>query len=225
LFVTNINRPLLDFYNRSPFLLHFYRFTESGWHICFAYYWVKKHTTIPPAWDYNPSSWRQRYPLVIIGSIGFLIATYLGLFQLKIIDSVWDPFFEQGTEKVLTSSLSKALPIPDALLGAFGYLLDVLTGIIGKEDRWKSKPWIVILFGIAVGPLGLTSIFLVISQPLFVGDWCTLCLASAFISVLMISPATDELLASLQYLQRVKHHKLSTWKAFWGNKKIQHEVA
>ena len=185
---------------------------------------MKHNAIIPPGWDYNPSSWKQRYPLVIVGSIGFFIALYLGLFQLQIINTVWDPFFKNGTEKVLTSSLSKALPVPDALLGAFGYLLDVVTAVIGSEDRWKTKPWIVILFGIAVGPLGLTSIFLVISQPLFVGDWCSLCLVSALISVLMISPATDELLASLQYLQRVKHHKLSTWKAFWGNKQIQYEV-
>jgi uncharacterized membrane protein len=179
---------------------------------------------IPPAWDYNPSSWRERIPLVIIASIGFFIAIYLALYQLKVVDSVWDPFFGDGTERVLTSQVSHAFPIPDALLGAFGYLVDVVSGIVGGVNRWKTMPWIVIIFGVAVGPLGLVSILLVISQPVFVGAWCTLCLTSAVISVMMISPAMDEFLASLQYLQRVRRRGLSTWQAFWGVSSIVHKM-
>jgi uncharacterized membrane protein len=171
---------------------------------------------IPPGWDYNPSSWKQRWPLIAIAFIGFEIALYLGLFQLEVISTVWEPFFSDGSEKVLTSEVSKALPIPDALLGAFSYLLDVVTGAIGKTDRWRTKPWIVILFGIAVGPLGLVSVLLVILQPVLVGAWCTLCIVTAIISVFMISPALDEMLASLQYLQRVYRQGLSVWDAFWG---------
>ena len=171
---------------------------------------------IPPGWDYNPSAWPERTWLIIIALIGFLIALYLGLYQLKIFPTVWEPFFGNGSEAVLDSYISKAFPVPDALLGAFGYVLDVVTGIIGKTDRWKSKPWIVILFGIAVGPLGLVSVVLVIFQPVLVGAWCTLCIVTAVISVVMIGPAVDELLASLQYLQRVKKRGGSVWKAFWG---------
>ena len=85
-------------------------------------------------------------------------------------------------------------------------------------------PWIVIIFGLAVGPLGIVSIMLVISQPVLIDAWCTLCLTSAIISVVMISPAMDEMLASLQFLQRVKRNKLSVWKAFWGNKSITEKV-
>lgn len=170
----------------------------------------------PPAWDYNPSTWSQRIPLVVIALVGFLIALYLGLYQLGIYETVWEPFFGDGSRKVLNSSISKLLPVPDGLLGAFGYLADAVTGAIGSESRWKTKPWIVILFAIAVGPLGLVSILLVISQPVVLDAWCTLCLSSALISVIMISPALDELLASLQYLQRIKRKKESVWKAFWG---------
>lgn len=184
----------------------------------------KTSAYIPPAWDYNPSTWGQRIPLVIIAAVGFFIALYMGLYQLNVFATVWDPFFGDGTARVLNSAVSKAFPVPDALLGAFGYLTDVVSGVIGKEDRWKTKPWIVILFGIAIGPLGVTSILLVILQPVLVGAWCTLCLISAFISVIMISPAMDELLASLQYLQRVKRSGLSVWKAFWGNKSVINKV-
>jgi uncharacterized membrane protein len=180
---------------------------------------------VPPAWNYNPSKWSQRIPLLVVAFIGFGIAMYLSFYQLHIIDDVWDPFFGDGTKKVLTSSISEMLPIPDALLGAFGYLVDVVTGAIGGERRWKTKPWIVIIFGVAVGPLGLVSILLVISQPVIVGYWCTLCLCSAVISVLMISPAMDEMLASLQYLQRVKRKGASVWKAFWGSQALANQIS
>jgi uncharacterized membrane protein len=172
---------------------------------------------IPPGWDYNPSSWPQRWPLIIIAFIGFQIALYLGFFQLEIIDEVWEPFFGSGSKKVLTSEISRALPIPDAILGAFSYLLDAVTGIIGGRSRWRTKPWIVVFFGIATGPLGAVSILLVILQPVVVGAWCTLCLVTAFISVIMISPAMDEVLASLQYLQKINREGHSVWRAFWGD--------
>jgi uncharacterized membrane protein len=184
----------------------------------------KRELHIPPAWDYNPSSWPQRLPLIIIAFIGFVIAMYLGLYQLNILDSVWEPFFGDGSKRVLNSEISRALPVPDGLLGAFGYLLDVVTGAIGSTSRWRTKPWIVILFGIAIGPLGLVSVLLVISQPLIVNAWCTLCIVTAVISVVMISPAMDELLASLQYLQRVRRSGHSVWKAFWGKQSIINNV-
>ena len=83
-----------------------------------------------------------------------------------------------------------------------------------------SAGWFVIVFGVAVGPLGLISILLVILQPVLVGAWCTLCLVTAVLSVVMVSPAVDEMLASLQYLQRVKKKGFSVWKAFWGKEEI-----
>lgn len=180
---------------------------------------------IPPGWDYNPSSWSQRIPLIVVALIGFLIALYLGLYQVEIFPTVWEPFFGNGSERVLNSFISEAFPVPDALLGAFGYVLDVVTGIIGKTGRWKTMPWIVVLFGIAVGPLGLISVVLVISQPVLVGAWCTLCIVTAILSIVMIGPAVDELLASLQYLQKVKRNGHSVWKAFWGKHSVTIKVA
>lgn len=171
---------------------------------------------IPPGWDYNPASWGQRIPIVILAVIGFFIAGYLALYQLEILPGVWEPFFGDGSKTILNSSISNVLPVPDAAVGAFGYLVDAVTGIIGGKHRWKRMPWIVIVFGMAVGPLGFISVMLVVFQPVLFSAWCTLCLASAVISIAMIGPAMDEMLASLQYMQRVKHSGASTWKAFWG---------
>jgi hypothetical protein len=77
-------------------------------------------------------------------------------------------------------------------------------------------PWIVIVFGVFVGPLGAVSVILVIIQPVLFDTFCTLCLASAAISLAMIGPAADEILAALQHLRRVRAGGRSVWRACWG---------
>jgi uncharacterized membrane protein len=172
---------------------------------------------IPPGWDYNPSSWSQRLPIVGLALLATAIATYLALYQYRVISSVWEPFFGEGSKRILDSDLSHVLPISDAALGALSYVADVVAGIIGGRERWRTMPWIVILFGILVGPLGAVSVALVIAQPVLYDSWCTLCLASAVVSALMIGPAMDEVLASLQHLRRAKDDSArSVWRAFWG---------
>lgn len=185
---------------------------------------ITQHEEIPPGWSYNPAAWHQRIPIIILALAGFGIATYLSLYQMNVIGDVWEPFFGNGSERILNSYISHLLPIPDAALGAFGYLLDAVTGIIGGPNRWRTMPWVVVLFGVAVGPLGAVSILLVVLQPVLFDAWCTLCLSSAVISVLMIGPAMDEVLASLQYLRRVKHSDTSLWRAFWGLKDSRNNI-
>lgn len=170
----------------------------------------------PPGWEYNPSAWSERVPIVVLALVGFAIAMYLALYQLDILSTVWEPFFGDGSRTILNSRISHLLPIPDALLGAFGYLADAVTGAIGRRERWRTMPWIVILFGLAVGPLGIVSIALVVSQPVVLDAWCTLCLASAVVSLAMIGPAMDELLASLQHVKRQRSRGRSVWDVFWG---------
>ncbi len=174
--------------------------------------------SIPPGWQYNPASWGQRLPIVALAVLGGLIATYLALYQYRVFNTVWEPFFGDGSKVVLNSKTSRVLPISDAALGALGYLADAVAGVIGGTRRWRTSPWIVVLFGLAVGPLGSISILLVILQPVLYASWCTLCLTTALISVLMIGPAMDEVLASLQYLKRVRSERGSVWRAFWGLK-------
>ena len=42
-------------------------------------------------WSYNPSSWRQRIPIGVLACVAFVIATYMALYQWRLVDSVWDP--------------------------------------------------------------------------------------------------------------------------------------
>lgn len=175
----------------------------------------------PPGWDGNPSAWSQRLPIVVLALIGVFVAGWLALYQQEITDTVWEPFFPGGTEEIVRNSgfskFFERFPVGDATLGAFGYLMDAVTGVIGGTRRWRTMPWIVIIFGIFVGPFGVLSIMLVVMQPVLYSAFCTLCLASAVISLAMIGPAVDEVLASMQYLRDVRDDGGSVWSAFWGN--------
>ncbi len=179
---------------------------------------------IPPGWSYNPASWSQRIPIVILAFVGGIMAFYLTLFQWNVVRTIWEPFFagppgyENGSARILKSPTSEIFPWPltDGFLGFLGYVFDAIFGLIGGVKRWRTMPWVVIIFGLLVGPLGAVSIGLVITQPLAYDTFCTLCVGTAIVSVLMIGPAMDEMLASLQYMRLVKQRGLPFWKYFWG---------
>ena len=148
---------------------------------------------------------------------GFLIALYLGLYQMHVLATVWEPFFGNGTNAVVKSSFSRSLPIPDGLIGAFGYLCDIILVSFGDGVRWKTKPWTVILYAILVAMMGLVSILLIILQPVVLHTWCTLCLASAILSLSMEIPVMSELRASIHYLNKEKRNGKSFGDAISEN--------
>ena len=155
----------------------------------------------PPGWVYNPSAWSQRLPICILAFAGFGIASWLSLYQLGVLPAIWEPFFGSGSAVILNSKVSHVLPVPDAVLGAAGYLADAVFGLVGGTARWKRLPWVVVLFAIAVIPFGLTSVTLFILQPTLYDTWCTLCLASVAISLAMVPYAWDEFVASWQWMR------------------------
>lgn len=176
----------------------------------------------PKPWTYNPSSWPQRFRIALLAAAAALIALYLGLYQWRFISSVWDPFFGNGTAQVLDSTVShditQLIRIPDAILGVFAYLSDVVFALAGSERRWQDRPWLVVLFGIDVIPLGFVSALLVVLQGLVVQSWCFLCLITAAISLILIALSYDEVISSCLYLYKLKKKSnwTKTWWAFWG---------
>ncbi|MEQ9123862.1 MAG: vitamin K epoxide reductase family protein, partial [Alphaproteobacteria bacterium] len=127
------------------------------------------------------------------------------------IDGVWDPFFigapadpKNGTEEIITSKVSEAWPVPDAGLGALTYMLEILTGLIGSSRRWRTMPWLVLVFGILIVPLGVVSITFIVIQPIVLDAWCALCLVAAAAMLIQIPYSVDELVATLQFLKRRK---------------------
>jgi hypothetical protein len=168
----------------------------------------------PPGWSYNPSAWSQRAGIIALALVQFFIARHLAAYQLRHIAAPWDPFFGDGTRRVLDSDVSKAFPVSDAGLGAYTYLLEALAGFLGGTRRWRTMPWAVVLFGVLVVPVGVVSIVLVVLQPLAVGAWCSLCLVTALLTVFMIAPAVDEVLATVQFLRRSRREG-RFWRTFW----------
>ncbi|HVS31891.1 MAG TPA: vitamin K epoxide reductase family protein [Thermoanaerobaculia bacterium] len=169
----------------------------------------------PPGWSYNPSDWIQRGPIIALAFVGFFLSRYLAAYQLGHIAYPWDPFFVDGTRRVLDSEVSQAWPISDAGLGAASYMIEALSGFMGGRNRWRTMPWMVVMFGVLVVPVGIVSIVLVMLQPIAVGAWCTLCLITAAAMLIMISPAIDEVVAMSQFLLGARREGKPFWRTFW----------
>jgi hypothetical protein len=188
--------------------------------------------TPPEPWEYNPSSWRQRVIIAVVATPAAVFAAYMGLYQWRLIDGVWDPFFGEQTMKVLDSDVSHRMArwflIPDAILGAIAYLGDMIFALAGSTRRWQYRPWLVMIFGLDVIPLGIVSAVLVVLQGTVVGQWCFLCLVTAVISLVLVVLAYDEVWSCLIYLRRLwqrTHSWRIMWWTFWGWPSLEaHEV-
>jgi hypothetical protein len=93
--------------------------------------------------------------------------------------------------------------------------MEVLTGFMGDRARWRTAPWIVVMFAFLVLPLGVTSIVLVIMQPVVVGAWCGLCLVAACALLTSVPLAVHEVIAMGQFLNAAKAQKKNFWQIFW----------
>lgn len=134
----------------------------------------------------SPSAWEKRLPIAGLALAGLAIAVYLTLYQLGIMPIVWEPFFGDGSRRVLHSPISRLLPVPDASLGAVGYLVEIVTGLTPKT---------VLFFGAVVAAMALFGLLLAAIQAFWLRAGCTLCLTSAAISVGIAAMARKEILA------------------------------
>ena len=100
--------------------------------------------------------------------------------------------------------------MPDAGVGAMTYALEILVGAIGSARRWRTMPWLVVLFGVMIVPLGAISIFFIVIQPIMIGTYSTLALIAAAAMVVQIPYSLDELVATFQFLRR-RHKAGQPW--------------
>ena len=172
----------------------------------------------PPGWSYNPSAWRERWPLLCLAAVGLVAAVYTALAQLAVIPSMWDPFFGSASSYAVThSAISRRLPVPDGVLGVLGYIGDLVFGGVGGDNRWHRMPWIVLLFALTITGLGCVSLLLTILQGAVLHAWCTVCLISAAVSTLIFGLGIGEALATLQHLARMRQGNgwANMWHALW----------
>ena len=152
------------------------------------------------------SAWSRRVPVIVLSLAGLAVATVLTLFQADVLGSIWEPFFGAGSRHVLTSSVSQALPVPDASLGAVAYLLEAVLESIGGSRRAHDKPWIVVAAGLVAAGLGLAALALVGIQALVVGAFCTLCLTSATISLVVAALVAPEARVAVGVIRARRDH-------------------
>jgi uncharacterized membrane protein len=141
-----------------------------------------------------PSSVSSRvryYLLILLAAAGCVTATYLALYQMGIITTVWEPFFGDGSRLILRSPLARSLPVPDAAIGAVAYLAEFLCATVRWSGRagnvWVERGYLVLVVAFAVG-----SALLVALQWGYFHAWCTLCLTSALLSLIIAGVVFSE---------------------------------
>lgn len=181
------------------------------------------YAVIPEPWSYNPSRWGERVVIALVAGVAAVISGYMGLFQVGLITSVWDPVFGEQSEAVLASTISHALSgwfrVPDAIMGMLAYLADIILVLAGSTRRWQFRPWLVATFGLVVIPLGVVSFTLVVLQGAVLGTWCFLCIVTAILSLALIALAWDEVRSSGLFLLRVwreSRDRRLVWNTFRG---------
>ena len=149
----------------------------------------------------NEQGWNgqgaRRPVVVVLALIGCAVATALALFEVGVLDSVWEPFFGDGSRRVLTSALSRALPVPDAALGAVAYLAEAVLTALGRPDR----PKVVLAAAVVAAGLGLAALGLVAAQVFLVGAFCTLCLGSAALSLIIAALVLPEVRPAVERMR------------------------
>ncbi|HEY7077752.1 MAG TPA: vitamin K epoxide reductase family protein [Solirubrobacteraceae bacterium] len=170
----------------------------------------QRPTDVPPGWDENPTSFSHRLLLAGLAFVGLLVALYLTLYQFRLYDTVWDPFFDSKTVLDLT------WPVPDALAGVIAYGAELVLLALGGQDRWRSLPWACLALGAVLTAGAVVSIALIIIQPTVAGAWCFLCLVSAALSLALFFLGIGEARAAWQHVRRARARGVSWGDAVWG---------
>jgi hypothetical protein len=97
------------------------------------------------------------------------------------------------------SPLSRAMPVPDAALGALAYVVEA---VLALRSRPGSHPRLVIALGAVVAGLALAGAVLIGVQVLSVHTLCMLCLCSAAISWINAGLCRADIVACLRLLRR-----------------------
>lgn len=165
----------------------------------------------------SPSSWSHRAPAIALAFAGAGIAGYLALYQIGAIAHVWEPLFGGGSRSVLDSGVARLLPVPDALLGACGYLVEAIIGAAGDDERWRTLPLAALAYGVIVALFAAGSVLLVLGQLVILRTACTLCLGSALISFAVFGLSYRELPAALARVRRRQAQGCTLQQALHGD--------
>jgi uncharacterized membrane protein len=142
--------------------------------------------------------------LIAVGlaAVGAAVAVYLAADQVGAIARAWDPIFgSASSQRVLHSWLSRSLPLPDAALGAAGYVGElVLIVALLLGARGGRHPWLGLAYGALAMSMAVVGVALVAIQALSLGTFCSLCLVSAAVSWVIAALAFPMLASGIREL-------------------------
>jgi uncharacterized membrane protein len=143
----------------------------------------------------SPSRRSRRLVIAALAAVAMCVAAYLGLYQLRMIVSVWDPLFGRGSELVLDSKVSEAIRrftiVPDSLLGATAYASELFFALLGSSERYRDRRWVALLFGLNTAALAVAALALIGLQAFVIHAGCFFCLVSATISLTIAGLAVE----------------------------------
>ncbi|WP_432994484.1 vitamin K epoxide reductase family protein [Dactylosporangium sp. CA-233914] len=173
-------------------------------------------------WDFigwafeGPSAWPRRAAVVVLAFCGLVVSLQLAFFQYRLVPSVWEPWFGDGSVRVLDSAFSRSLPVRDAAVGAAAYLAELVLELSGGVTRWRRRPWLVLLLGLLAAAMAVAALGLVALQAFAIMAFCTLCLVSAAISLSVPLFVVDEVAATWRQVRRGRRYGLSWVRAVRG---------
>lgn len=129
----------------------------------------------------DPAPRPRRLLMLALAAAGLAVAAYLTLFQLGAVDRVWDPLFTSRPVLDLTK------PVPDAAAGVAAYASEIVLLLASGAVARRWVPWIASALGVVLITGAVVSLVLIAIQPLVAHAWCTLCLASAAISLVLFA--------------------------------------
>lgn len=151
----------------------------------------------PLGWSYNPSSLIQRLPSIVLSLANLIIACFMAIYQLGYLDRQEQPTALSGLW-ILTLAITFFL------------------ALWGGTARWRTSPWLVLLFGILILPIGIASALLILCQPILIDAWCLWCLVIAFFQLFIAMFSVDEIIAALDLLARGQKLGKDSWNILWN---------
>ena len=146
------------------------------------------------------------FALIVLAVAGCAVSVYLATFELRRIDTVWEPLFGEGSRRVLSSWIARLLPVPDAVVGAAAYGVDAVLAALLAVGVWRSDV-IAIALAVVATSGGVVGTLLALSQITLLGSFCTLCLLSSGISIALalgaLAEARERVLTHTNVLQEV----------------------
>jgi uncharacterized membrane protein len=165
---------------------------------------------------HGPSAWPRRGAVAVLAFAGFVVSLNLAFFQYGLVPHVWEPFFGSGSQRVLLSSFSRALPVHDAAVGAAAYLFELVLELSGGTARWRRRPWQVLLLAVTACAMAVTALGLLALQTFVIHAFCSLCLVSAAISLSVPALVVEEALAAARQVHRARRSGRSWPSALRG---------